>query len=146
MRGVTKGGKMNIFGKDTFDIFLLDLGAKQIKKESGFFSSLEKSILSGLINALSNLILNSKMFNKIIGSIFGGKIIEGETKEFREKGIILMVLEMIADFLVSDNPQKLERLIDIVISYMDNDKKRAVKENENTVKIFTTKEKIRYNI
>ena len=115
MRGVTKGGKMNIFGKDTFDIFLLDLGAKQIKKESGFFSSLEKSILSGLINALSNLILNSKMFNKIIGSIFGGKIIEGET-------------------------------IDIVISYMDNDKKRAVKENENTVKIFTTKEKIRYNI
>ena len=84
------------------------------------------------------------MFNKIIGSIFGGKIIEGETKEFREKGIILTVLEMIADFLVSDSPQKLERLIDIVISYMDNDKKRAVK--ENAVKIFTTKEKIRYNI
>ena len=71
MRGVTKGGKMNIFGKDTFDIFLLDLGAKQIKKESGFFSSLEKSILSGLINALSNLILNSKCLIKLLAVYLG---------------------------------------------------------------------------
>ena len=60
---------MEILNEDTFSMEALNQGTEEVKKEGGFFSSLEEAITNGLINALKTIISNSGMFCNLVNNL-----------------------------------------------------------------------------
>ena len=204
---------MELFDEDTFNTDLIDAGTKKVKEENGFFSSLEDSISNGLIKALSNLISDSGMFNKIVDDIpeerkairidrgriergdktennsraeNKGRVDNSSDKSSQKKGKIGKILEKIISFFkgnkhkkmetvsneetntlinnqnmeivnlkkenemlktqLSKNSERMEKLIDILVDYVDRNQEKTEKENTNISKSFKAEKKDLHNM